>query len=221
MSGHIGRCRMPRIRHDVPPLCRRSRLPAQAAKSLDTPRLMAVALLSGFSMISCFDGTIMSIAGPIVERFRSSRDGLGVLHIHSWLCPSHDPWRPTSDRFGPRSTIASAGPFRWIRRSDCARRKGRGLGAYLGIVPLLAIRLGIGVVTTPLYSAWARMTANSIAAPYHARIRGLVMAGSSVGAPISPPLYTWMPVQFGWRISFVIAACANAGSRHLLAVVGA
>ena len=96
-----------------------SKLTGQFAKRLNTTRLIVVALLFGFSLISYFDRTIMSIAGP-------------------------------------------------------------------------------------------RMTANWIPVGYHARVQGLIIAGSSAGAAISPLLFTWMLLHIRWRVSFIAAACATA-----------
>jgi len=54
------------------------------------------------------------------------------------------------------------------------------------------------------------MIANWIPVVYHARIQGLIIAGSSAGAAISPVLFAWMVMQFRWRLSFVMAAFTTA-----------
>ena len=68
------------------------------------------------------------------------------------------------------------------------------------------MRLGLGAVTAPLYPACARITANWIPVVHHARVQGLVIAGSALGAALSPVLFTWMLLHFKWRASFLMAA---------------
>src|SRR5271169_1141651 len=191
-----------------------SRLPAQAARSLNTPSLIVIALLFGFSMISYFDRTIMSIAGPqLMEDFGLSPTQMGSVYSAFVLGYAllMVPGGHASDRFGPRVTLAFMGVFSAAFTGLLVFCGKPGLGTYLGIVPaLFALRLGLGGVTAPLYPACARMTANWIPVVYHARVQGFIMAGSSLGAAISPLLFTWMLTQFRWRISFTLSACATA-----------
>ncbi len=186
----------------------------QSAKSLDTKRLIVVALLFGFSLISYFDRTIMSIAGPQLMRdFAISPTQMGAVYSAFILGYAllMIPGGHLSDRLGSRLTLALMGAFSAAFTGLIVFAGKPGLGAYLGVVPaLFTIRLGLGVGTAPLYPACARMTANWIPLVYHARIQGFIIAGSSAGAAISPLLFAWMVAQFRWRISFLIAACATA-----------
>jgi MFS family permease len=54
------------------------------------------------------------------------------------------------------------------------------------------------------------MTSNWVALAYHARVQGFIIAGSSVGAAISPQLFSWMMVKLQWRTPFLIAGLATA-----------
>jgi MFS family permease len=186
----------------------------QFARRLDTPRLVIIALLFGFSLISYFDRTIISIAGPQLMRdFAVSPTQMGAVYsafIFGYALLMI-PGGRLSDRLGSRFTLALMGVFSaaFTGLMVCAGKPG--LGTYLGIVPaLFAIRLGLGAVTAPLYPACAKMTANWIPVVYHARVQGFIIAGSSAGAAISPLLFIWMVLHFRWRISFIIAACATA-----------
>jgi MFS family permease len=86
-----------------------------------------------------------------------------------------------------------------------------GLGSVLGVVPaLIAIRLGLGVGTAPLYPACAGMSANWISIQHQGRVQALIIAGSSMGGAVSPILFSWLISLFQWRISFLIAAAATA-----------
>src|SRR6266852_2285618 len=191
-----------------------SRLRAQAATSLNTTRLVVIILLFGFSMISYFDRTIMSIAGPqLMKDFSLSPTQMGS--VYSAFILGYGllmvPGGHVSDRFGPRVTLAFMGVFSAAFTGLLVFGGKPGLGTYIGIVPaLFAVRLGLGAVTAPLYPACARMTANWIPVVYHARVQGFIIAGSALGAAISPLLFTWMLRQFRWRISFTLAACATA-----------
>jgi MFS family permease len=193
---------------------RMSKLPEQSAKGLDTTRLIVVALLFSFSLISYFDRTIMSIAGPQLMRdFAISPTQMGAVYSAFILGYAllMIPGGHLSDRLGSRLTLALMGTLSAVFTGLIVFAGKPGLGAYLGVVPaLFAIRLGLGVVTAPLYPACAKMTANWIPVVYHARIQGFIIAGSSAGAAISPLLFAWMVLHFRWRISFIIAGCATA-----------
>ena len=184
------------------------------ANTLDATRLSLIALLFGFSVMSYFDRTIMSIAGPqMMKDFSLSATEMGSIYSAFILGYAllMMPGGHLTDRLGPRRTLMLMGVLSAAFTALVVVGGRPGLGAYIGIVPaLFAIRLGLGVVTAPLFPACARTTANWVPAIYHARVQGLIIAGSSLGAAISPLLFTWMLLQVGWRISFIIAAAATA-----------
>jgi ACS family glucarate transporter-like MFS transporter len=175
--------------------------------------LTIVSLLFAFSTISYFDRTIISIAGPSMMReFHLSPTEMGAIYsafIFGYALLMI-PGGHLTDRLGPRRTLAFMG---WSSSAFTALTilgGARTLGAYVGIVPLLvAIRFGMGAGTAPLYPACAKAAANWIPRVYHARIQGLIIAGSSAGAAICPFVFTWLMEMFRWRISFVIAALAT------------
>jgi len=191
-----------------------SRRPEHSAKGLDITRLTVVALLFTFSLVSYFDRTIMSIAGPqFMKDFAISPTQMGAVYSAFILGYAllMVPGGHLVDRLGARLTLTLMGAFSAVFTGLIVFTGRPGLGAYVGVLPaLFAIRLGLGVVTAPLYPASARMVANWIPVVYHARIQGFIIAGSSAGAAISPLLFSWMILQFRWRASFLIAACATA-----------
>ena len=152
--------------------------------------LTIVGLLFAFSTLSYFDRTIISIAGPSMMRdFHLSATQMGAIYsafIFGYALLMI-PGGYFTDRLGPRRTLALMG---WSSSAFTALTFLGGtplLGAYFGIVPLLvAIRFGMGAGTAPLYPACAKATANWIPRLYHARVQGLIIAGSSVGAALSP-----------------------------------
>jgi ACS family glucarate transporter-like MFS transporter len=171
-------------------------------------------LLFGFSLISYFDRTIMSIAGPQLMRdFGVSPTQMGGVYSAFILGYAllMIPGGHLSDRLGSRLTLALMGILSAVFTGMIVVAGNPGLGVYVGAIPtLFAIRFGLGIVTAPLYPACARMTANWIPSAFHARVQGLIIAGSSAGAAISPYLFTWMVLHYTWRVSFAIAACATA-----------
>src|ERR1700692_178034 len=137
---------------------------APGTVGLNATQWLLVALMSGFSMISYFDRTIMSIAGPrMIIDFGISPTAMGSVYSafilgYALLMIPCGHW---TDRLGPRRMLAWMG-FGSAVFTGLTVIGGRpGLGALIGIVPaLFAIRFGLGVVTAPLYPACARMSAH-------------------------------------------------------------
>lgn len=188
--------------------------PFQKRRLLDRPRITVVSLLFGFSMLSYFDRTILSIAGPqMIKDFGLSPTAMGTVYSAFILgyALMMIPGGHLTDLLGPRLTLTLMGILSGLFTLLIVACGRPGLGAIIGIVPaLFLIRLGLGVVTAPLYPACARTTANWIPFIFHARVQALVMAGSSLGAAMSPILFTWMLMQFRWRWSFAMAAATTA-----------
>ena len=181
---------------------------------MNLTQLFIVAVLFGFSMISYFDRTIMSIAGPrMMSDFGISPTAMGSVYSAFILGYAllMIPGGRLTDRLGPRRTLALMG-FGSALFTALTVIGGRpGLGLLVGVVPaLFAIRLGLGIVTAPLYPACARMTADWIPMSYHGRVQGIIIAGSSFGAAISPLLFTWLVGRFEWRVPFLVAGLATA-----------
>ena len=182
-------------------------------------RIAVVVMLFAFSMVSYFDRTIMSVAGPnIMREFGISATQMGtvfsafILGYALLMIPCGE----LTDRLGPRRTLFAMGIGSAIFTGLLVASGRPGLGTLLGIVPaLIALRFGMGVVTAPLYPAAARMSATWFPLHLHARVQGFIIAGSSVGAAISPLLFAWMMIRFHWQGSFLIAAGVTA----VLAVV--
>jgi len=189
---------------------------APSAWLLDRARVTLVGLLFSFSVLSYFDRTILSIAAPqMMKDFGVSPTAMGsvfsafILGYALLMIPCGH----LTDRLGPRRTLMLMSLLSALFTLLIVAAGRPGLGTLMGVVPaLFTIRLGLGVVTAPLYPACARMTANWIPPVFHARVQALVMAGSSLGAAIAPVLFTWMLLRFGWRWSFALAAGATAAA---------
>ena len=165
--------------------------------------------------MSYFDRTIMSIAGPqIMQEFDLSATQMGS--VYSAFILSYAllmiPGGQVADRLGPRLTLLLMNLSAALFTGLTALGGRPGLGSVLGVVPaLIAIRLGLGVGTAPLYPACARMSANWVPISHQGRVQALIIAGSSIGGAVSPSLFSWLMSRYRWRMAFVIAAAATAG----------
>ena len=134
--------------------------------SFSRAQIVVVILMIAFSLMSYFDRTIMSIAGPqIMKEFDLSATQMGS--VYSAFILSYAimmiPGGHVADRLGPRLTLLLMGLSAALFTGLTALGGKPGLGSVLGVVPaLIAIRLGLGVGTAPLYPACAGMSANWI-----------------------------------------------------------
>ena len=181
---------------------------------LDTRQLTLIFLLFGFSTISYFDRIIMSAAGPGMMRdFGITPTAMGTVYSAFILGYAlfMIPGGHLADRIGARRTLALVG-FGSAAFTGLTVLAGNSVvSAWLGTIAVLAaIRFGLGVVTAPLYPACACVTRNWIPAVFHARVQGLIIAGSSLGAAVSPVFFTWILGRFEWRTAFLLAAIAPA-----------
>ena len=181
---------------------------------LNATQLNIVALLFGFSMLSYVDRTLMSIAGPgMIREFGVSTPAMGsvysafILGYALFMIPGGH----LSDRIGARRTLMWMGLWSAVFTGLTVLGGRPGLGSLIGVIPaLFAIRFLLGVVTAPLYPACARVNASWIPVVYHGRVQGLIIAGSSLGAAISPFVFTSIVERFHWRAPFLAAALATA-----------
>jgi ACS family glucarate transporter-like MFS transporter len=177
--------------------------------------IVLVALMVACSVMSYFDRTIMSIAGPqIMKEFDLSATQMGS--IYSAFILSYAimmiPGGHVADRLGPRLTLLLMNLSAALFTGLTALGGEPGLGSVLGVVPaLITIRLGLGGGSAPLYPACARMSAHWIPIAHQGRVQALIIAGSSMGGAVSPILFSWLMSRYRWRIAFVIAAVATAG----------
>jgi len=172
-----------------------------------------VALMFAFSVMSYFDRTIMSIAGPeIMKEFGVEPTQMGwvysafILGYAVFMIPGGD----VADRLGPRNTLTLMGLAAALFTA-LTPLGGHSALAFLGVVPLLiAIRCGLGIVSAPLYPACARMCSAWIPMVQRARVQAFIIAGSCVGGAVSPILFSWLMSLYKWRGSFYLSAVATA-----------
>jgi ACS family glucarate transporter-like MFS transporter len=182
---------------------------------LNARQLNIIALLFGFSMLSYVDRTLMSIAGPgMIRDFGVSAPAMGSVYsafILGYALFMMIPGGHLSDRIGARRTLMWMGLWSAVFTGLMVLGGRPGLGSLIGVIPaLFAIRFLLGVVTAPLYPACARVNASWIPVVYHGRLPGLVIAGSALGAAISPFVFTSIVERFHRRAPFLAAALATA-----------
>ena len=184
--------------------------PGHHAGPFEPARAGIVLLMVAFSIMSYFDRIIMSVAGPLVMReMRLSETQMGA--IYSAFIFSYGilmiPGGRLADRFGPRRilTVMGLGAAAFTALTALG---GRPLfGIWLGVFPsFLMIRLGLGVVTAPLYPSCAIMNSRWTPSAQRARVWGWVASGTGIGGALAPLLFAWMTEQYGWRKSFVVSA---------------
>ena len=181
--------------------------------SFGATQVSLITLMFSFSVMSYFDRTIMSIAGPeVMKEFGIEPTQMGwvysafVLGYAVFMIPGGD----VTDRIGPRNTLTLMGLAAALFTALTPLGGHSGV-AFLGVVPvLIAIRCGLGVVSAPLYPACARMCSAWIPVAYQARAQAFIVAGACVGGAISPVLFTQLMLINTWRGSFFVASVATA-----------
>jgi len=177
-------------------------------------RITLVGLMFAFSVMSYFDRTIMSIAGPqIMTEFGIAPTQMGsiysafILGYFLFMTPGGQ----MADWLGPRVTLGLMRLAAALFTGLTALGGRPGLGSYLGVIPaFIAIRFCMGVGTAPLYPACGRMGMHWIPSIYQARVQALIIAGSSMGAAVSPIVFSWLMTRYLWRGSFWVTAGATA-----------
>src|SRR2546426_6094215 len=172
-----------------------------------------VTLLVAFSVMSYFDRTIMSIAGPVImNEFSLSATSMGAVYTAFLMSYAlmNLPGGHLADRFGPRLVLTVMGLGAALFTGLTALGGNPGLGVYLGIVPsFFLVRLAMGFFTGPLYPSCAKTNANWILEGHRAQVWGFIAAGAGLGGATSPLLFSWMIGKCGWRMSFCLAAIAT------------
>ena len=188
--------------------------PIAAKTPFTRPQLLTVTLMVTLSGLSYFDRTIMSIAGPtIMKEFSISETAMGTVFSAFLLSYTilMTPGGWIADRFGPRAVLTISGLGTALLTGLTAYCGKPGLGVLLGIVPsFLIVRFLLGALTAPLYPSTGRMAANWIPMTSQGAVQAFIMAGSAVGAAISPIAFSRMIAAYGWRVSFLLAAAITA-----------
>lgn len=179
-----------------------------------TTRFNIVILMFLFSVLSYFDRTIMSVAGPrIIQDFGISETQMGAVYSAFLLgyAVMMIPAGYLIDRVGPWRALIGMGFGAALFTGLTAWAINPGFGSLIGIVPpLITVRFLMGACTAPLYPACGRMNANWFAITRRGLVWGFVAAGAGIGSALSPSLFSWMIPNYGWRKSFGLAGAMTA-----------
>ena len=156
--------------------------------------------------ISFLDRVNISIAGQAVQRdFNISDVQLG--YVFSAFVIGYAlfqvPGGRLADRFGPRWVI-TVGVLWWSLFTTFTALVPTGLGISLWMLAGVRFLLGIGEAV--VYPASNRLVANWIPTTERGTANGFIFAGVGAGAGITPPLITYILVNWGWHWSFYVSA---------------
>ena len=169
-------------------------------------RWVLVGWMFAISAVAYLDRVNISIAGGSIERdFHLSHVQLGWVFSAFVLGYAlfQAPGGRLADRYGPRLVLA-IGTLWWGVFTSLTALVPAGIAGMLPV--LLAVRLLLGMGEAVVYPASNRLVASWIPSQERGRANGWIFAGVGAGAGISPPLITYLLVNYGWRTSFWASA---------------
>jgi ACS family glucarate transporter-like MFS transporter len=182
-------------------------------RTLSAAKFNIVLLMVLFSVLSYFDRTIMSVAGPLMmHEYGISETRMGAVYSAFLLgyALMMIPGGGLVDWLGPWRTLVAMGLGASLFTA-LTSIGGHPVLGVVGIIPtLFVIRFLMGVCTAPLYPSCGKMNSNWFPPSRQGFVWGLVAAGAGIGSALSPSLFAKMVHFFGWRRSFLLAAAATA-----------
>ncbi len=158
------------------------------------------------SAIAFLDRVNISVAGQAIQK------DFGISNIQlGWVFSAfvigyalfQAPGGRLADRFGPQKIIA-IGVIWWCLFTTLTALVPVGLGVSVAL--LIAVRFILGLGEAVVYPASNRLVATWIPSVERGLANGLIFAGVGAGAGITPPLITYVLVNWGWRWSFYVSA---------------
>ncbi|MGE5644240.1 MAG: MFS transporter [Acidobacteriota bacterium] len=158
------------------------------------------------SAVAYLDRVNFSIAAPAVQK----EFGLSDVQL-GWVFSAfaigyalfQAPGGRLADRFGPRRIIV-VGVIWWGIFTTATALVPPGFS--MAIAALMAIRFILGLGEAVVYPASNRLVAKWIPSSERGVANGLIFMGVGAGAGITPPLITFILVNWGWHWSFYISA---------------
>src|SRR5215472_9151774 len=157
------------------------------------------------SAVAYLDRVNISIAGQaIMQDFQLDKVRLGYVFSAFVIGYAlfQAPGGRLADRFGPRLVVA-AGVLWWGVFTALTASV---IFSSSVLILLIAVRFSLGLGEAVVYPASNRLVANWIPTSERGRANGLIFAGVGAGAGITPPLITFILVNYGWRWSFFASA---------------
>lgn len=169
-------------------------------------RWLLIFWVFAISAISYLDRVNISIAGRFIQQeFHISDLQLGPVFSAFLVGYAlfQAPAGRLADRFGPRVVLA-IGTVWWGVFTALTAAVSAGMANLLLV--LLAVRFSLGAGEAVLFPASNRLVANWIPSQERGLANGIIFAGVGVGAGITPPLVTYIVLNYGWRSSFWVSA---------------
>ena len=158
------------------------------------------------SAIAYLDRVNISVAGQAIQKdFGLSNVQLGWVFSAFVIGYAlfQAPGGRLADRFGPRKVI-TIGVIWWGLFTTLTALVPAGLGVSIALLILTRFLLGLGEAV--VYPASNRLVATWIPSVERGFANGLIFAGVGAGAGVTPPLITYILINWGWQWSFYISA---------------
>ncbi len=169
-------------------------------------RWRIVALIFMVYVLMFFDRVNISIAAKyIMPEYHLTQIEFGAIFTSFLLAYAlaQIPGGWLGDRFGPRRVMTWAIVW-WSAFTALTAIAGDGwLAATVGVVASFALvraLIGLGEAAAPPNGT--RMVANWVSPGERGLAVGITMAGTSVGAALTPPVVVWIMTHWGWRPAF-------------------
>jgi MFS transporter, ACS family, glucarate transporter len=158
------------------------------------------------SAVAYVDRVNVSIAGQaIAHEFHLSNVQLGWVFsafvLGYALCQA--PAGRIADRIGARFALMLAGLWWGVFTTLITFISPRW---SWGIVCLIAVRFSLGVGEAIMYPASNTFVSRWIPSSERGLSNGIIFAGVGFGAGVTPPIITYILLNFGWRASFLVSA---------------
>lgn len=169
-------------------------------------RWVLIGWMFAISAIAYLDRVNISIAGRAIQQ-EFGLDNVRLGWVFSAFVAGYAlfqaPGGRLADRFGPRHILA-LGTVWWAVFTALTALAPS--GAAHAVLILLAVRFALGLGEAVVYPASNRLVSGWIPSQERGIANGIIFAGVGAGAGITPPLITYILVNYGWRWSFWISA---------------
>lgn len=169
-------------------------------------RWALIGWMFAISAIAYLDRVNISIAGHAIQQ-EFHLDNVQLGWVFSAFVAGYAlfqaPGGRLADRFGPRNVLAFATVW-WAVFTALTALVPSGTAHALWL--LLGVRFALGLGEAVVYPASNLLVSAWIPTQERGLANGLIFAGVGAGAGVTPPLITYILVNYGWRWSFWITA---------------
>jgi ACS family glucarate transporter-like MFS transporter len=169
-------------------------------------RWLIIVWIFVISAVAYLDRVNVSIAGrQIANDFHLDNVRLGWVFsafVFGYAL-AQTPMGRLADWLGPRLTIL-AGVLWWGIFTTAITLLSP--AAAVGLIALMTARFLLGVGEAIVYPASNRLVAAWIPSAERGLANGIIFAGVGFGAGVTPPLVTWLMMNYGWRSAFWASA---------------